>query len=337
MNTPQNTQSSQGSSHESVCQANVYRGRFAPSPTGPLHLGSLATALGSWLDTRAHGGKWLVRIEDVDTPRTVTGADEIILQQLFACGLHWDEDVVWQSKRTDLYQSALDQIGKDQLIYRCICSRKEIEETLRTNGVELGRHEELTYPGSCRNRNQQAEKAAIRLALPNSCVLQFTDRIKGIQSQDLVREVGDFVLRRADGLFTYQLAVVVDDHLQGITHIVRGEDLLSNTARQLYLQKALGYPMPNYLHLALVKDEKGEKLSKQSKAMAIDISDRHTILKVLNSAALHLGLHTTTLEKCTSISAWLSTATRIWQETLSQQNKADLAETPQSLKITVSR
>ncbi len=324
MNTPQNTQSSQGSSHESVCQANVYRGRFAPSPTGPLHLGSLATALGSWLDARAHGGKWLVRIEDADTPRTVAGADEIILQQLSACGLHWDEDVVWQSKRTDLYQSALDQLINNQKTYHCICSRKEIEETLRANGVELGRHEELVYPGSCRNRNQQAEKAAIRVALLNSCVLQFTDRTKGIQSQDLVSEVGDFVLRRADGLFTYQLAVVVDDHLQGITHIVRGEDLLSNTARQLYLQKALGYPMPSYLHLALVKDDKGEKLSKQSKAMAIDISDQQAIFKTLNSAALHLGIYTKELEKCTSIADWLSTATQLWRDIFSRDSMTSL-------------
>ncbi len=164
MNTLQNPQSSQGSSQETSRQAFPYRGRFAPSPTGPLHAGSLASALGSWLDARAHGGQWLVRIEDVDTPRTVQGSDQIILQQLIACGLYWDEEVVWQSKRTALYQAALDQLNKDQMTYRCICSRKHIEETLRANGVKLGRHEELIYPGNCRNQNRQEEKAAIRVA-----------------------------------------------------------------------------------------------------------------------------------------------------------------------------
>ncbi|MEY4112956.1 MAG: hypothetical protein RL082_1461, partial [Pseudomonadota bacterium] len=266
MNTLQNPQSSQGSSQETSRQAFPYRGRFAPSPTGPLHAGSLASALGSWLDARAHGGQWLVRIEDVDTPRTVQGSDQIILQQLIACGLYWDEEVVWQSKRTALYQAALDQLNKDQMTYRCICSRKHIEETLRASGAELGRHEDLIYPGSCRNQNRQEEKAAIRVALPGSCVLQFKDRMKGVQSQDLTTQVGDFVLRRADGLFTYQLAVVVDDHLQDITHIVRGEDLLSNTARQLYLQQILGYQIPSYLHLPLVTNAAGEKLSKQTQA-----------------------------------------------------------------------
>ena len=314
MNTLQNPQSSQGSSQETSRQAFPYRGRFAPSPTGPLHAGSLASALGSWLDARAHGGQWLVRIEDVDTPRTVQGSDQIILQQLIACGLYWDEEVVWQSKRTALYQAALDQLNKDQMTYRCICSRKHIEETLRANGAELGRHEDLIYPGSCRNQNRQEEKAAIRVALPGSCVLQFKDRMKGVQSQDLTTQVGDFVLRRADGLFTYQLAVVVDDHLQDITHIVRGEDLLSNTARQLYLQQILGYQIPSYLHLPLVTNAAGEKLSKQTQALEIDTSNTDAILNSLRRAAIHLGLNDDRKELGKTIHEWLLMKANQWRD-----------------------
>jgi glutamyl-Q tRNA(Asp) synthetase len=314
MNTLQNPQSSQGSSQETSRQAFPYRGRFAPSPTGPLHAGSLASALGSWLDARAHGGQWLVRIEDVDTPRTVQGSDQIILQQLIACGLYWDEEVVWQSKRTALYQAALDQLNKDQMTYRCICSRKHIEETLRASGAELGRHEDLIYPGSCRNQNRQEEKAAIRVALPGSCVLQFKDRMKGVQSQDLTTQVGDFVLRRADGLFTYQLAVVVDDHLQGITHIVRGEDLLSNTARQLYLQQILGYQIPSYLHLPLVTNAAGEKLSKQTQALEIDTSNTDAILNSLRRAAIHLGLNDDRKELGKTIHEWLLMKANQWRD-----------------------
>ena len=314
MNTLQNPQSSQGSSQETSRQAFPYRGRFAPSPTGPLHAGSLASALGSWLDARAHGGQWLVRIEDVDTTRTVQGSDQIILQQLIACGLYWDEEVVWQSKRTALYQAALDQLNKDQMTYRCICSRKHIEETLRANGAELGRHEELIYPGNCRNQNRQEEKAAIRVALRGSCVLQFKDRMKGVQSQDLTTQVGDFVLRRADGLFTYQLAVVVDDHLQDITHIVRGEDLLSNTARQLYLQQILGYQIPSYLHLPLVTNAAGEKLSKQTQALEIDTSNTDAILNSLRRAAIHLGLNDDRKELGKTIHEWLLMKANQWRD-----------------------
>ena len=314
MKTLQNPQSSQGSSQETPREAFPYRGRFAPSPTGPLHDGSLVSALGSWLDARAHGGQWLVRIEDVDTPRTVQGSDQIILQQLIACGLHWDEEVVWQSKRTALYQAALDQLNKDQMTYRCICSRKHIEETLRASGAELGRHEDLIYPGSCRNQNRQEEKAAIRVALPGSCVLQFKDRMKGVQSQDLTTQVGDFVLRRADGLFTYQLAVVVDDHLQGITHIVRGEDLLSNTARQLYLQQILGYQIPSYLHLPLVTNAAGEKLSKQTQALEIDTSNTDAILNSLRRAAIHLGLNDDRKELDKTIHEWLLMKANQWRD-----------------------
>jgi len=289
-----------------------YRGRFAPSPTGPLHLGSLATALGSWLDARAHGGKWLVRIEDVDTPRTIPGADQIILQQLHACGLEWDEEVVWQSQRTHLYQSALDQLINQGLIYGCQCSRKQIEEALRQRGTVPKPHEELIYPGTCREQGLAFEHHAVRIALPAACQIEFTDRRFGAQSQDLKQEVGDFVLRRADGLFTYQLAVVVDDDKQGITHVVRGADLLSNTARQIYLQQCLGYSTPNYLHLPLVINADGEKLSKQTKASPIDISNPKAIRASLRTAATHLGLGET--EVGSNLSQWLSEKVREWQE-----------------------
>ncbi len=290
-----------------------YRGRFAPSPTGPLHLGSLATALGSWLDARAHGGKWLIRIEDVDTPRTIPGADQIILQQLQACGLEWDEEVVWQSQRTSLYQKALDQLIEKEEVYACQCSRKHIEEVLQQQGTLLKPNEELVYPGTCQKKRLALMHHAVRIALPSPCQITFWDRHLGEQCQNLSEAVGDFVLRRADGLFTYQLAVVVDDEMDGITHIVRGMDLLSNTARQMYLQDGLGYRRPGYLHLPLVINAYGEKLSKQTQAPMIQIHSRQKILQQLNTVATHLEIINPTLFGCTSISQWLQTATREWQ------------------------
>ena len=288
-----------------------YRGRFAPSPTGPLHLGSLATALGSWLDARAHGGKWLIRIEDVDTPRTIPGADQIILQQLQACGLEWDEEVVWQSQRTHFYQSALDQLINQGLIYGCQCSRKQIEELLHQQGILLKPNEELIYPGTCQRKQLVLMHHAVRIMLPTACQIEFIDRRLGTQSQDLTHEVGDFVLRRADGLFTYQLAVVVDDDKQGITHVVRGADLLSNTARQIYLTQCLGYSTLNYLHLPLVTNPAGEKLSKQTKASPIDISHPEAIRASLRMAAMHLGLSET--EVGSNLPQWLTEKVSEWQ------------------------
>ena len=289
-----------------------YRGRFAPSPTGPLHLGSLATALGSWLDARAHSGTWLVRIEDVDTPRTVPGADQLILDQLQACGLEWDEEPVWQSQRTVLYQKALDLLTSEGLIYGCQCSRKQIEAALQEEGVSIRSNQELIYLGTCRNRELPIQNHALRIRLPHECQISFTDRRLGKQIQDLNREMGDFVLRRADGLFTYQLAVVVDDHLQGITHIVRGEDLLSNTARQIHLQQCLGYQTPSYLHLPLVTNDAGEKLSKQTKATAVDITHPESIRVSLCHAANHLGLQNDPIGG--SITQWLNRKAQEWQE-----------------------
>ena len=297
----------------SACSRNVphaprpYIGRFAPSPTGPLHAGSLVAALASWLDARAANGTWLVRIEDVDTPRCIPGADQTILSQLAQCGLHPDGAVVWQSQRGALYQQALDSLIAQHLAYPCACSRKEIEAAQLALGHAKERHAALPYPGTCRqglhgrsprawrfNTTDFYQKVAPALtpqalAAINSEAnfLPWTDRRLGRQVQDVVSAVGDFVLKRADGLWAYQLAVVVDDAAQSVTHIVRGEDLADNTPRQILLQKALGLPTPVYLHTPLVLDVNGEKLSKQNGAAAVDLSNP---LMALNQAAQALGL-----------------------------------------------
>ena len=315
----QNTQFNQGSSQVGYALTTPYKGRFAPSPTGPLHLGSLTTALGSWLDARAHAGQWIVRMEDVDTPRTIAGSDQIILQQLKACGLEWDEEPVWQSRRTHLYQAALEQLIHKQLVYGCTCSRKQIEEALQQTGVILGPHEELVYPGTCRDKLHPLDNSALRMKLPNPCTVSFIDRVMDHQSQNLNAAVGDFVIRRADGLFSYQLAVVIDDHLQGITHVVRGDDLLSNTARQIYLQQCLGYPSPSYIHLPIVKDDAGEKLSKKTHAQAIDISSKESILEALSLAAYHLGLNENSSQSKQTIGAWLAVKVEQWKTNLTQR------------------
>ena len=255
-----------------------YRGRFAPTPSGPLHAGSLVAALASWLDARAHGGSWLVRIEDVDAPRCVPGADALILSQLAALGLHADEDPQWQSRRASGYQSALAQLVAQGLAYPCTCTRKDIEQAL---GPARQRHEERIYPGTCRPerggaKGEPGRPRAMRLrveASPASPVsIQWTDRRLGLQGQDLAHEVGDFIVKRADGLWAYQLAVVVDDAAQGITDVVRGEDLADNTPRQIWLQGLLGALTPRYLHTPLVRDARGEKLSKRLDAPALDVS-----------------------------------------------------------------
>jgi len=285
----------------------TYVGRFAPSPTGPLHAGSLVAALASWLDARAHGGRWLVRIEDVDVPRCVPGMDRTILRQLADCGLHADAPPLYQSQRGALYQQALDDLVARGLAYPCACSRKDIEAELQRLGRAKPRHGELVYPGTCRPehgglRGRQAR--AWRLRVPSGAV-HWTDRRLGPQAQDVEHEVGDFVLQRADGYFAYQLAVVVDDGAQGVTHIVRGEDLADNTARQILLQRALGLPTPAYLHTPLVLGPQGEKLSKQNGAQALDTREP---LAVLSTAAGVLGLQV----GGTSMGDWLAAATAQW-------------------------
>ncbi|QWE20146.1 tRNA glutamyl-Q(34) synthetase GluQRS [Polynucleobacter sp. AP-Kolm-20A-A1] len=300
--------------------ADGYRGRFAPSPTGPLHAGSLVAALGSWLDARKNGGKWLLRIEDLDTPRCVPGAAQEIQSQLLACGLSWDEEVVYQSQRQAAYQQALERLNRLSCLYACTCSRQMIANTLASRGIETPRNQEMVYPGTCRPAtliNNSTEtpgdsKKAWRIALPENCNIHFEDLALGTQSQNLNIEVGDFVLRRNDGLFTYQLAVVVDDFEQGITRVVRGKDLLNNTARQIYLQDKLGYLRPEYLHLPLVLDEHGEKLSKQTLATQINTEDERHALLELRKAAIHLGLQDLPDGQNVTIAEWLLAATHAW-------------------------
>jgi glutamyl-Q tRNA(Asp) synthetase len=273
-------------------------------------------ALASWLDAKAHRGQWLVRMEDVDTPRTVPGAAARILQQLADCGLQPDEPVTWQSSRSTLYQQALDQLIAAGLAYPCCCSRKEIEAAIARTGGQRARHTELVYPGTCRHapapgRNADHAPCAWRLRTdchmtnwPQALVksthtainfvanntITWHDLRLGAQQQDVTMDVGDFVLKRADGCFTYQLAVVVDDGAQGITHVVRGVDLADNTARQILLQRALALPTPQYLHTPLVLGANGEKLSKQNGAQALDTASPAAALAALQQAARVLGL-----------------------------------------------
>ena len=247
--------------------SSVYRGRFAPSPTGPLHFGSLIAAVGSYLDARHHHGKWLVRIEDLDTPRTVRGADRDILGTLEAFGLHWDESVVYQSRRTEAYDLAFQRIKESGKAYPCACSRREIADSAILRG------DEVVYPGTCRNGIAPGKSArAWRLRVADKRV-SFSDSLQGSISQELANEVGDFVVLRADGLYAYQLAVVVDDAAQRITDVVRGADLLYSTPRQIYLQHLLGLRTPNYMHLPVVVNRRGEKLSKQNLAQPVSKDD----------------------------------------------------------------
>ncbi|MGE8613100.1 MAG: tRNA glutamyl-Q(34) synthetase GluQRS [Achromobacter veterisilvae] len=250
-----------------------YVGRFAPSPSGPLHAGSLVAALASWLDARAHGGRWLLRIEDVDTPRTVPGAAERIMGQLEALGLAWDGEVMWQSRRGDAYQAAFDSLAARGLIYGCGCTRREIADSALRGQAQPGTDGERPYPGTCRHGLPEGRQArAWRVRLPEG-VERFEDRWLGPQEQDVAQAVGDMALRRADGLWAYQLAVVVDDAAQGVTDVVRGADLLSSTARQRVLGRLLGLPPVRYLHVPLILDAgSGLKLSKQNGAPAVDTS-----------------------------------------------------------------
>jgi len=305
-------------------------GRFAPSPTGPLHAGSMVAALASWLDVRAHdvdhgpasGGQrsqWLVRIEDVDTPRCVPGADALILSQLAACGLHPDEPPVWQSQRSAHYQAALDTLIAQGQAYGCACTRADIARAHEAAGVRKEKHDELVYPGTCRPDAQGLQAGlqgrtprAWRLRVPegDAAHLAWTDRRLGPQSQALDTAVGDFVIKRADGLWAYQLAVVADDAAQGITHIVRGEDLADNTPRQIWLQRCLGLPTPTYLHTPLVWGDNGEKLSKQHGAAALDVSDP---CAVLVQAARVLGLALPEPSAATPVGDVLAQAVNAWR------------------------
>ena len=248
-------------------------GRFAPSPTGPLHFGSLVAALASYCDARARGGRWLVRIEDVDEPRSRPLAERAILDSLTRHGFRWDGDVVRQSERTARYEDALEQLRSKGLVYACACTRRELAS------AAMSASGERIYPGTCRDRgiDAHAPHVAQRVRVGDA-VIDYLDALQGPQRQDLAREAGDFIVRRADGYFAYQLAVVVDDAMQGITSVVRGADLLSSTPRQIFLQRALGLPTPAYLHVPVAIDNAGEKLSKQTGAAALADDDAVTTL-----------------------------------------------------------
>ncbi|MDM0016734.1 tRNA glutamyl-Q(34) synthetase GluQRS [Variovorax saccharolyticus] len=273
-------------------------GRFAPSPTGPLHAGSLVAALASWLDVRARGprARWLVRIEDADTERCLPGLGERILAQLADCGLLPDDPPAWQTRRTDHYQRALDRLVASQWAYPCGCSRKDIEQALAERGIAHARHGERVYPGTCRTGLHGKPARAWRFATTRfeaargDAMLRWNDRRLGARQQAVGSEVGDFVLKRADGPWAYQLAVVVDDADQGVTDVVRGEDLADNTARQILLQSALGFATPSYLHTPLVLAADGDKLSKQNGAAPLATATPAEALAALQTAAGVLGL-----------------------------------------------
>jgi glutamyl-Q tRNA(Asp) synthetase len=256
-----------------------YRGRFAPSPTGPLHFGSLVAAVASYADARHHGGAWLVRIEDVDTPRSVSGAADDILRTLAACGMHADGEIVYQSRRSDAYHAVLQQLREQKQVYACACSRREIADS-GLRGIEGP-----VYPGTCRAGIGDKAAHAWRIDT-RGAVIAFDDAAQGRITQNIERDIGDFVLYRADQIYAYQLAVVVDDAAQGVTDIVRGADLLDSTPRQIYLQQRLGLPTPRYLHLPVAVNAAGEKLSKQTCAPAVNVNNA---LPALSAALRFLG------------------------------------------------
>ena len=252
-----------------------YRGRFAPSPTGPLHFGSLTTALSSYLDAHQNHGKWLLRIEDLDPPREPPGTADIILRTLEKYHLYWDEDVIFQSRRHKAYEELCQHLHSKRKAYFCTCSRSN----LKASGH--------VYPGYCRHKQQQSKTPqALRFQVPSGQYC-FTDSLQGKSCQELDKEIGDFIIKRKDALYAYQLAVVADDHLQGITHIMRGIDLLDNTPRQIALQQALQFATPEYSHLPIIMNANGQKLSKQNLAKPLSQTNiRTTLLMACNSLML---------------------------------------------------
>lgn len=284
-----------------------YIGRFAPSPTGLLHAGSLVAAMASYLDAKAHHGSWLVRIEDIDESRTMPSAVKHILQTLQLLGMHWDGDVVVQSQRKHLYQKAFETISAH--CYPCGCTRREMID----NSHQFASDGAPIYAGTCRHGLLPEQSArAWRLRVPDRGEtdeqISFIDRWQGMRTQHLSNEVGDFIIRRADGFWAYQLAVVVDDALQGVTHIVRGADLLDSTERQIYLQHLLGVPTPSYCHVPLRVLPSGKKLSKQNNAPAIDTTQAFTALQ---QAAQFLGL---TIASCSQLDTFWQEATAAWHQ-----------------------
>lgn len=251
----------------------VYVGRFAPSPTGPLHFGSLVAAVASYCDAKSAQGKWLVRIEDVDIPRSIKGAAQTILDTLASYGFAWDGDIIYQSQQTDHYERALTRLRDSGLVYPCTCSRKEIADSSSLQGIEG-----IIYPGTCLHQPIKPNSSIAWRIKTQGFVGEFKDVIQGDVHQNLSSEIGDFVIKRADGLFAYQLAVVIDDALQGVTHVVRGADLLLSTPRQIYLKRLLGLPDTSYAHFPIVKNAAGEKLSKQTLAPPLQMHEAKTQL-----------------------------------------------------------
>jgi glutamyl-Q tRNA(Asp) synthetase len=249
-----------------------YIGRFAPSPTGPLHFGSLVAAVASFLEARSRAGKWLVRMEDLDTPRVVRGAADEILRALEACGMQWDGAIVGQSTRADAYHAELNRLRAMGLVYPCACSRREIADSA-LSGIEGP-----VYPGTCRNGLAPGKTARAWRINTRGAEVRFNDAIQGAVAQNLETDIGDFVLLRADHVYAYQLAVVVDDAEQGITDVVRGADLLDSTSRQIYLQRLLNFATPRYCHVPVAVNAAGEKLSKQTRAAPIDPAQPLTAL-----------------------------------------------------------
>ena len=253
----------------------MYIGRFAPSPTGLLHIGSLLTAVASYADARSHGGRWLVRMEDLDPPREMAGAADDILRTLEAFGFERDGDVAYQSRRYPLYEAALGRLKAEGRVYPCDCSRKDWQAA-----ASMGA-DGLVYNGHCARLDGQrplSKAPAWRLRVADE-IIGFDDAVVGRYTQNLARDIGDFVLLRADGYWAYQLAVVVDDAAQGITHIVRGQDLLVSAPRQIYLQRCLGYATPHYAHLPLLVNAQGQKWSKQTLAPALDLAAKERLLR----------------------------------------------------------
>ena len=248
-----------------------YRGRFAPSPTGPVHFGTLIAAVGSYLQARTNNGKWLIRMEDVDTTRKLEGSDKEILDTLEAFGFEWDGEIIYQSEQTEHYENALQQLISRSLVFPCTCTRKQL--TSSNNSI---------YPGTCRSKLLPNEdEHALRL-LAKDITIEFSDRVMGKQSQNIAYQCGDFVIKRRDALFAYQLAVVVDDAMQNITEIVRGSDLLDSTPRQIYIQQLLGYQTPAYCHLPLAVDSNGDKISKSEGGARVDVNNKEKLVcKVL--------------------------------------------------------
>lgn len=262
-----------------------YRGRFAPTPSGPLHFGSMVAAVGSYLDAKSRGGAWLVRIDDLDPPRVMPGAADGILHSLERFGLHWDEAVVRQSERGDAYRNALERLRAGNFLYPCGCSRKEIGE------AALAGMDGPVYPGTCRHGMPAGQAARSMRVRIDDTVMQFEDRLQGPVHQQLASEIGDFALWRVEGVFSYHLACAVDDDDAGITHVVRGADLMASTPRQIYLQRLLGFPELEYLHLPIAVNAKGEKLSKQTRAPAVDAGNPAAVLAQVLQFLGHVPPH----------------------------------------------